>query len=258
MALTSVVMAAARSATRRPGLEPALRARLVQLWAARLARAMGLRVCLRGGPPPLPALIVANHRSYADIPALLSAAPCTFLAKAEVASWPLIGPLAAALGTVFVDRDCPESRRRARARLAGMLEAGHSVAVFPEGTTHRGPDLLPFRPGMFQEAARIGVSVVPVAIGYPSPEDSWVGDDTLLRHFTERFSASRVPVEVSFGAPCISDRADVLIEHAMHWIRCELRAQTLRRGVQTHLEGGGDDRESLSYRSPLPAGKIPS
>jgi 1-acyl-sn-glycerol-3-phosphate acyltransferase len=100
-------------------------------WAGQILDAVGVRV-LRAGPVPEgPVLIVANHRSYIDIPVMLAQLPCTFLAKREIARWPLFGRAAAGIHTVFVDRACPRSRASARLEVVQRLKSGLSVTVFP-------------------------------------------------------------------------------------------------------------------------------
>lgn len=253
---TLTVLLAARAALARSEPEPGAKERAGQQWSRALARAMGLCVRVRGRLPELPALLVANHRSYADIPALWSVAPCTFLAKAEVGGWPLVGALARELGTVFVDRSCTESRRSARSRLGSLLAAGHRVAVFPEGTTSRGPGLLPFQPGMFREAARLGIAVVPIAVGYASPADAWVEDDTLLRHFSERFAQRRVGVEISIGPAIASCDAGTLLRHSETWIDRELRIHPPLPDSNERREGIDDGQPERPHRLSLQTGKV--
>jgi 1-acyl-sn-glycerol-3-phosphate acyltransferase len=109
--------------------------------SARLARnvmpALGIEVEVRGRTPCELAVVVSNHRSYVDVPVVAAAAPGILLAKAEVASWPLIGEAARIGGTVFVRRDDRESRRRALDELAGVLRRGYGVTVFPEDDFRR-------------------------------------------------------------------------------------------------------------------------
>jgi len=192
--------------------------RRAQRTARRVSRSVGLDVQVSGLPPAGTALLVANHRSYTDILALLACVECTFLAKVEMSRWPLFGALARRLQTVFVDRSCKDSRRAARRRLAELLERGHRVAVFPEGTTTRGPGCLPFQPGMFYTAAACGVPIVPVALHYEHPEDAWVDDDTLLRHFFERFARRSMRLRVVFGPTLAHPDGAALQYQAEAWI----------------------------------------
>ena len=208
--------------------------------AARVNRSVGLEVEVSGFVPPGVALLVANHRSYTDILALLACVECTFLAKVEMSRWPLFGALARRLQTVFVDRSCKESRRAARRRLAEFLERGRRVVVFPEGTTTRGPACLPFQPGMFYTAAECGVPIVPVALHYEHPEDAWVGDDPLLRHFFERFARRLMHLRVSFGPALWHPDAAALQCQAEAWIAEAVeRSERSFRGWEAANKKGG-------------------
>ncbi|MFI2661138.1 lysophospholipid acyltransferase family protein [Micromonospora carbonacea] len=157
------------------GLLPVLPARerraALRGWARGAARACGVRLVVRGRLPRRPSLVVANHASWLDVLALLAVAPARVLAKREVRRWPLVGPLAVAVGTLFVDRARPRALPAAVRRVAAALRAGHPVAVFPEGTTWCGAAVgcRPgggFRPAVFQAAVDAGAPVVPVRIGY--------------------------------------------------------------------------------------------
>jgi 1-acyl-sn-glycerol-3-phosphate acyltransferase len=168
-------------ALRRPGV----RAFVARLWARGVLAAIGVRVRLRGRLPRGPALLVANHISWLDIVALLAVVPHAMpLAKREIRDWPVIGVLARAGGTLFVDRERPRSLPGAVAEVAGALRGGAVVAGFPEGTTWCGSAGGRFRPALLQAALDAGAPVVPVAIGYaaggaPTAAAAFVGGDML-------------------------------------------------------------------------------
>jgi len=196
-----------------------------QRWARRSARALGLEITVDGTPPaPGPLLLLANHRSYVDIVALLAQVPCRFLAKAEIGGWPVFGTAARLQGTVFVQRECPASRKAARQGARAALRAGLPFAAFPEGTTFRGPGTLPFFRGLFEVAAEEDAPVVPVALELGDPADAWVDDDTFARHFAERFREPRLRVHLHFGPALRGRCADGLREGAQSWIEESLRA----------------------------------
>jgi 1-acyl-sn-glycerol-3-phosphate acyltransferase len=88
------------------------RARMTQDWGRALCAVCGIRVERAGAPPQEPALLVANHRSYADIGALASCAPMTFIAKQEIRGWPVLGTAAARAGTVRTSQRAIASRAR--------------------------------------------------------------------------------------------------------------------------------------------------
>lgn len=166
-----------------------------------IGRAHELAVTWRGEVPRGAALVVANHVSYLDPIAILPVCPAIPVAKGEVSGWPIIGPIGAALGVLFVDRDDPLGRARALRRIHDLLAAGTPVLNFPEGTTTRGDGVLPFWRGGFGVAQRLGVPIVPLAIRYADPALAWCGGATFLPHYLRTAARARVCVELSFGAP---------------------------------------------------------
>jgi 1-acyl-sn-glycerol-3-phosphate acyltransferase len=163
-------------------------------WARSVLGALGISLRVRGRLPRRRALLVANHISWLDILAMAAVAPARMLAKQEVRRWPLIGPLAAVSGTIFVNRTRPRALPGTVAKVATALRADRVVAVFPEGTTWcgkpRAADECPaggrFRPAMFQAAIDTGAPVVPLTVGYrtgPGRDDTtaaaFLGDDSL-------------------------------------------------------------------------------
>lgn len=141
--------------------------RAQRLWCRACCRLLGVR--LRSGGhalAPGPVLLVANHISWLDIVCLAATAPVTFLSKAEVRGWPVVGRVATALGTLYIDRGRERAADRARAAIAGGLEAGQRVVLFPEGTTSAGDSVRPFRPRLYQAALDAGAPVQPVTLCY--------------------------------------------------------------------------------------------
>jgi 1-acyl-sn-glycerol-3-phosphate acyltransferase len=166
-----------------------------------MMRVLGVDIQIRGKVPEGLALVVSNHRSYLDIPALLTALSGIFLSKSEVARWPVFGPAARLQDTIFVERSCSDSRRAAREEVGRRLDAGVTVIGFPEGTTCRGPGKLPFAPGLFTEAEKRGVPVVPATIEYHDLDDCWVETESFVAHYLRCFQKPRVGVTVAFGEP---------------------------------------------------------
>ncbi|MDZ5444806.1 lysophospholipid acyltransferase family protein [Micromonospora sp. 4G57] len=184
----------------------------VRGWARGTLRALGIRLVVRGRLPRRRALLVANHVSWLDVLAVLAVAPARMLAKREVRAWPLVGQLAAAAGTVFVDRARPRELPAAVGRVAAALRAGHPVAVFPEGTTWCGEaaDCRPgrgFRPAMFQAAVDAGAPVVPLRIGYrygatgtATTAAAFLGDETLWDSLRRVLAARDLTLSVAVTA----------------------------------------------------------
>ncbi|SCG57983.1 lysophospholipid acyltransferase family protein [Micromonospora inositola] len=184
----------------------------VRGWARGTLRALGIRLVVRGRLPRRPALLVANHVSWLDVLAVLAVAPARMLAKREVRTWPLVGQLAAAAGTIFVDRARPRELPATVGRVAAALRAGHPVAVFPEGTTWCGEaaDCRPgrgFRPAMFQAAVDAGAPVVPLRLGYgcgatgtATTAAAFLGDETLWDSVRRVLAARDLTLSVAVTA----------------------------------------------------------
>ncbi|MEV4131575.1 lysophospholipid acyltransferase family protein [Dactylosporangium sp. NPDC049742] len=175
----------------------------------RLARAVlaGLGISHRavGRVPQSGALLVANHVSWLDVVVILAHAPAKLLAKREVRQWPLIGRLAAALGTVFVDRSRPKTLPATVGRISTELAAGGVVAVFPEGTTWCGRMGGTFRPAMFQAAVDAAAPVVPVRLtfaqnGTPTTVAAFIGDETLATSLRRVVAARGLSIELKAHA----------------------------------------------------------
>lgn len=208
------------------------RERVRQWWHGRLCRILGLRTHVRGSPVSGPALYVANHVSWLDIPVLGALAPVVFLSKGEIRHWPVIGWFAVMADTIFIERGGRNAAGDAAARIAAALAGGTPVAVFPEGTTTDGPGLRRFHARLFAAAVETGVPVQPVALRYVGEDGGWhplapfIGDDRLPAHLWRIAGERRVDVEVVFcPVPGLPESGDVrrgLAEAAHRMIAQEL------------------------------------
>ena len=186
----------------------------VQAWSLALLGCCGIRLQVQGQPVAQgPALLVANHISWVDIPLLHAARYCRFISKSDVQAWPIVGTLATAGGTLYLQR---ESRRDALRMVQDMqqaLENGQVLAVFPEGTTGDGRQLLPFHANLLQAAVSSNAPVQPIGLRFEdglealSFAPSYVGDETLLGSVWRTLSAPGLTAVLCFGSP---QRADGL------------------------------------------------
>lgn len=179
----------------------------VRAWGRVAAWALGLRVRQEGPLPPPGVLVAVNHVGYLDVVALAATVPGCFLAKSEVAGWPLLGRLAGWGGALFVERDRPRESRPLVALLARRLGAGDRVLLFPEaGVSADGSTLGGFRPMLFESCVAAGRPVVPVALSYREPADrrvwAWLDEPSLWRHLWRRvLPCRRIEVVVRLGQP---------------------------------------------------------
>ncbi len=127
---------------------------------------LGLRVAIAGVPMRGAVLLAGNHISWLDILALGGALPCRFIAKAEIARWPLVGWLARIGKTVFVARHKRSETRAQADTVVAALHEALPVVLFAEGGTGDGVTIAPFRPSLFVSAVEAGAAVQPIAIDY--------------------------------------------------------------------------------------------
>jgi 1-acyl-sn-glycerol-3-phosphate acyltransferase len=195
--------------------------RRIPLWYHRICcRLLGIRLEVFGRRSRTrPTLFVANHSSYLDIAIYGALIPGSFVAKSEVAGWPLFGLLAKLQRSVFVDRRVRTSHLQATA-LGQRLEAGDSMILFPEGTSDDGNHILPFKSALLSvaefRAKGEPLTVQPVSLTYSRvdgvpigrhlrPFYAWYGDMDLLGHAAELVGLGRLTVTVSFHPPVTID-----------------------------------------------------
>jgi len=140
--------------------------RVIRWWSAGLVRIFGFRLKRFGTPLPGAVMFVANHVSWIDIVVLHSQRMMGFVAKREIAGWPLIGWMAGRAETIYHQRGDSESLGGVLHEMVGRLRTGKSVGVFPEGRTRDGRGIGPFHARLFLAAVEAGVRVQPVALRY--------------------------------------------------------------------------------------------
>ena len=189
-------------------------ARNLPVWYHRqCCRLLGIRIERRGRQSRTnPTLFASNHVSYLDILVLGSLIPGSFVAKAEVRSWPLFGWLARLQRSVFVDRR-PSKTANQRDEIVIRLEAGDNLIIFPEGTSGDGNRVLPFKSALMSVAASDPngkpLAVQPVTIAYTRldglplgrslrPFFAWYGDMDLAPHLWHLAGLGRLTVVVHF------------------------------------------------------------
>jgi 1-acyl-sn-glycerol-3-phosphate acyltransferase len=169
-------------------------------------------------------LMVANHTSWADIVIFSAATPLSFVSKAEVARWPLFGTLARLQRSVFVERHRRSATGETRDIIRGRLLDGDTLLLFPEGTSHDGNTVLPFKSALLGAAeARLAggqhVKVQPVSTAFTGlhglpmgrenrPLFAWYGDMEMVPHLWEALLAGPLDVVVQFHQPLSLDVMD--------------------------------------------------
>ncbi|HVV79894.1 MAG TPA: lysophospholipid acyltransferase family protein [Pseudolabrys sp.] len=219
-----------------------------------LTRLLRIRIITNGTQVTgRPVLLVSNHVSWVDIVVLAAVSPMVFVAKREVASWPLIGAAAKVQKVVFVDRVRRQQTPETNKEMAQRLAEGHPVVLFAEGTSSDGTRVLPFRSALIGavEAACNGaglgeVTLQPMSICYTAqrglptarndqPIVAWYGDLDFFPHFAGFIRRGVVDVTVSFGDA----------------VAC--RADTDRKLLAKELEGKVRQMTANALRHRLPA-----
>jgi 1-acyl-sn-glycerol-3-phosphate acyltransferase len=198
------------------GLQPSMG--VARLWQRFVVSLIGIRIRVTGEPArERPLLLLANHTSWLDIPILASVAPVSFIAKKEVAGWPVVGFLAKTQRSVFIDRDRRHQAGAQAEEVAARLSKGDIIVLFAEGTSSDGNHVLPFRSALVGAAQQAlgsegAATVQPVAIAYRRmlglplgrqhrPRVAWYGGTDLLPHLKHILSEGGIDVEVVFGPP---------------------------------------------------------
>ena len=197
--------------------------------------ALAIRLDVQGSFRPGAKLIVANHISWLDIMAVHAVCPqARFVSKADVQAWPLIGRLVGAAGTLYIVREKARDALRVVHQMADALASGDTVAVFPEGTTGAGHELLPFHANLLQAAIATEVPVQPVALRYADD----LHDVSPAADYTGTISLARI-LWMLAAAQGLTVRLDVLPAEGVRHADRRALASHLRQQISGALDGGG-------------------
>jgi 1-acyl-sn-glycerol-3-phosphate acyltransferase len=214
---------------------------------------LDVRVRARGAPPEgEPSLVLSNHVSWLDIMVIGSLRPLSFVAKSEIAGWPVVGLFARLQRSVFIERARRSHTAQVNETVARRLARGDMVVLFPEGTTNDGNRLLPFRSSLVGAAGSAlvetdlkAIRLQPLSVAYTRrnglpvtrrerPGIAWYGSMELGPHLAAFLREGPLDVEVAWGEPIRFDgtldrkRAAALAEAAV------------REGVRRSLQGTAD------------------
>jgi len=198
---------------------------LPMLFHRGLCRLLRVRIAVEGAPAAdRPLLVVANHMSWLDIAVISTLVPLSFIAKQEVAGWPVFGTLARLQRSIFIDRTRRKGAAEANREIAERLAEGDAIVLFAEGTTNDGHRILPFRSAVvgaardaIAEAGHAGhVTVQTLTIAYPRrgglpvhrgnrPDIAWHGDMELVPHFLGIVGGPPLDATVAWGSSIAFD-----------------------------------------------------
>ena len=173
-----------------------------------LCKIIGIDVVIKGAPPTR-GLIIANHISWTDIPALSATCPLSFIAKREVSQWPFFGWLANLQGCEFINRNSKLNTKLSANRLKQRLANNETLVLFPEGTSGNGRRLLPFKSAYCSVVENTEIPVTTATLIYSTCQGlplsqrqwynvSWTGEQSLLPNLWNMLSHSPLKVEVIF------------------------------------------------------------
>lgn len=165
--------------------------------------AAGLDVTIKGVPVRRDVLYIANHLSWLDVLAMAGHTGCAFVAKSDMAPWPLLGWLATSNNSVYVERENRRTAHHQANALQSALASGQPITLFPEGTTAGGRDLLPFRSSLIAAVvpAPEGISIQPVALDYGPLSEfvAWTEAESVGTNALRLMSRKgRIPVTLHF------------------------------------------------------------
>ena len=180
---------------------------------------MGLTVRSERSAPNSPFLLVSNHLSYVDVVVLASQLDCAFIAKADVAGWPVLGFICRTMNTIFINRGRRRSIPGVIAEINDTMYRGLGVVLFAEGTSSGGEKVLPFRSSLLEAAARDRIPVHYASINYVTPDGEpgadrvvcWWGEMTFPDHLFRLLQLPSFQATLVFGSePIVADDRRIL------------------------------------------------
>ncbi|REL38228.1 1-acyl-sn-glycerol-3-phosphate acyltransferase [Rhodohalobacter sp. SW132] len=198
--------------------------RILKLWGRSISRLLSIRVTVEGPIPSAPFFLVSNHLSYVDIIVLFRTLHTTFVAKAEIADWPVLGTIAKSVGIVFIDRKNKMDIARVNEEISGKVTDTRGLTLFPEGTTSPGEKLLRFRPSLLEYPSKSKLGVHYCVLHYSTCPNSdpahetvcWWGDDPIHTHLYNLAKQKNINATITFGDNVLHDSDRKLLAEKLH------------------------------------------
>ncbi|MBI4559711.1 MAG: 1-acyl-sn-glycerol-3-phosphate acyltransferase [Candidatus Hydrogenedentes bacterium] len=190
-----------------PGLDRTSRAFVFRNWARGVGRIVGMRLQIRGTPPPSPFFLVSNHLSYLDVFVLARNSGGVFVAREDLQRWPLFGFLSSLMNTIYIDRLNRRDTLRANDAISLALDRSENLIVFAEAYISSGQEVRPFKSALLYSAAQQGLPVYYATLGYRTPNDDppasvvlcWAHGETFGRHVLRLLQLPHFDASVTYG-----------------------------------------------------------
>ncbi|WP_340103038.1 lysophospholipid acyltransferase family protein [Rhodohalobacter sp. 8-1] len=200
------------------------RNKTLSTWGRWAARTLSIKVHVKGHVPEPPFFMVSNHLSYIDIIVLFSQLKTTFVAKSEVADWPVLGFIARTIGVVFIDRKRRSDVARVNEEISNSVTDNRGLTLFPEGTTSPGCEILPFRAALLEYPARSKLGAHYCALWYSTENGddtaykvvNWWENISLNSHLTRLAKEKVIHATISFGDKVIKDNDRKILSRKLH------------------------------------------
>jgi len=198
----------------------------MRTWGKSILFACGIKIDKNNIPENSHFILMPNHRGYLDIFIVAALTPAAFVAKAELKKWPFLKTGAKLTNTIFVSRSELQSLIATMNKIKASVKKGIPVALFPEGTSFKGPLTKPFKKGSFKIAAETGIPVIPMAIHFEDENDAWVDNDTFIGHFFRQMGKPVTRVTISYGNPLTGTDYQILRQETRKQIDLMLQKMT--------------------------------
>lgn len=183
------------------GFSKRLQQWVMRTWGKSIVFFLGIKIDRNEIPKNRNFILMPNHRSYIDIFIVAALTPAAMVGKAELKKWPFAKSGVKLTNLILVDRSEIKSLLKTMNEIEISVNKGIPVALFPEGSTFKGPLTKPFKNGSFKIAADTHIPVIPMAIHFKDEEDAWVGNDTFLAHFFRQMGKPITRVFIQYGTP---------------------------------------------------------
>lgn len=186
---------------------------IFRIWAKFFVWLARMEIEIIGEVPKPPFFLVSNHLGYVDIPVLRSVVESVFVAKADLEGWFVAGKIISDMGMIFINRDNRRDIPKAGSKIVDTLHQGEGVIIFPEGTSTKGEEVLPFNSSFFEFAAKTDLPIHYASISYQVDEkeeqasDSicWWDDISFIAHLWKFFQLRGSRAVITFGSEPIVD-----------------------------------------------------